>query len=99
MTKISKAILISLTSLLVGACGEAERTYDCVKICDKYAKCYDDELDKTDCVDSCEANGDLDADFAAKADDCEACIDDSSCAEASLDCSDECTTVIAESIN
>lgn len=101
MNKVSSAILISTFAVLTAACSDAddkiERTYDCGQICDKYAECYNDDLDQSECVDSCEANGDADPDFEADADECEACIDDSSCVEATLDCATECANVVSES--
>jgi hypothetical protein len=101
MNKTFNAILISTIALCGVACSEAvdeaERTYDCSKICDAYSDCYDDDLDKSACVDSCEANGDADPDFEEQASECEECIDDSSCVEATLDCANECTTVVSES--
>lgn len=101
MIKFLNASVISGIVLLSAGCNEAadkaERTYDCVQICDKYADCYDDDLDKTECVDSCEANGDADPDFEEQASDCEECIDGSSCLEATVDCATQCGSVVAES--
>ncbi len=98
MIKISlSTLLIAATTVLTVGCSEAERTYDCAQICDKWAECYDDDLDETACVDKCEDKGDADADFEMQANECEACIDDSSCVEATFDCTDECAGVIAES--
>lgn len=78
-------------------CSEAERTYDCAQICEKYEECVDDELDNTDCIDSCEDQGDNDADFADMASDCEDCLDDTSCTEAAAKCTTTCAEVIASS--
>lgn len=102
MTKLLSAFLISTFALFNAGCGaadEVERTYDCAKICDKYADCYDDDLDKSECTDTCEDHGDADADFAEQAGECESCIDDSSCLEATFDCADACGNVVAESTN
>lgn len=88
--------------LLLGAlgsvgCGEVERTYDCARICDGYADCIDDSVDRVDCTDRCEDQGQEDPDFAKQASDCEACIDDESCTDATVECATECAWVIAES--
>lgn len=101
MTKIFGSIIIATFALLNAGCGDAadkvERTYDCAQICDKYADCYDDDLNKSECVDTCESKGDADPEFEAQASDCEACIDDSSCLEATIDCADDCANVVSES--
>ena len=81
---------------LVG-CSDAEKAYDCAKICDGYSDCVDDSIDKSDCVKSCKDHADDDMDFAEKASDCESCIDDKSCADAALECLSPCAPVIASS--
>lgn len=88
------AVFGALTAV---GCGEAERTYDCIKICDKYAECIDDDINKSDCVDHCEDQGDADPDFAQQADDCEKCIDDESCTAATIECAGTCGPVVAAS--
>lgn len=84
-------------ALLGGGCSEAERTYDCARICDGYADCIDDSVDVTDCTDRCEDQGEADPEFAAEASECETCIDDESCVEAAVECTTECAFVVAES--
>ncbi len=91
------APLLLLASIGSVGCSEAERTYDCARICDGYADCIDDGVDRADCTDRCEDQGQEDPDFAEQADDCEKCIDDESCADATVQCSSVCAWVVAES--
>jgi hypothetical protein len=88
--------MCGLMGLAVG-CDTADRIYDCAKICDKYSDCIDDSIDKADCVSSCESHGDDDMDFASKANDCEQCLDDKSCTEATVECGVGCAEVVAKS--
>ncbi len=88
------ALLLSLTPL---GCSEVERTHDCIKICDNYATCLDSDLDKSDCVDSCEDRGEADESFAKKASKCEECLNDKDCASSTASCFDTCAEVIARS--
>lgn len=90
--------LILAGALLSGGCGEAERLYDCANICDNYADCIDDSLDKGDCTDRCEEQGDADPDFEQQASDCEDCLDDQSCADAAVECTTTCASVVSASI-
>jgi hypothetical protein len=103
MIKLLSVTFISTIAFFAVGCGDAadevERTYDCAKICDKFADCYDDDLDKSECVDTCEDKGEADPDFEEQADQCEACIDDSSCVEATFDCATDCANVVSESTN
>ena len=78
-------------------CNEAERVFDCVQICNKYKACVADDLDRSECVDSCEDHGDEDSDFAVQASDCESCLNDTSCTEATAKCTTTCVEVIAKS--
>jgi hypothetical protein len=90
-------LLLSLAAQSTMSCSEAERLYDCARICDGYADCIDDSIDRTDCTTTCEGKGQEDPDFAEQASDCEACIDDESCADAALQCASSCAPVVAAS--
>lgn len=97
MTWGAVLLLLSLVAQSSMSCSEAERLYDCAKICDGYADCIDDSVDRSDCTTTCESKGQEDPDFAEQASDCEACIDDESCADAALECASTCAVVVAES--
>lgn len=96
-TSFGLALVALLGALAMTGCGEANRIYDCTKICDKYSECIDDDINKTECVDRCEDEGDADPDFEERADDCEKCLDDKSCTEATVECATTCAWVVAES--
>lgn len=91
------ALVALLGALAMTGCGEANRLYDCTKICNKYSDCINDDIDKAECVDRCEDEGDADPDFEEQADACEKCLDDKSCTEATVECATNCAWVIAES--
>lgn len=90
-------LLASLGALASVGCSEAERTYDCARICTRYAECIDDGVDTVECTDRCEDQGQEDPDFAEQADDCESCIDDEECSAAAVECATSCAWVVAES--
>jgi hypothetical protein len=93
-------LLFALIALGAGAsvgCSEAERTYDCARVCTRYAECIDDEIDTVECTDRCEDEAEADPDFADQANACEHCIDDETCAEATVECATSCAWVVAES--
>ena len=93
--KTSICAIAALFAVSVVGCGEAERTYDCAKICDKYAECFNDQLDNSECVDKCEDAGDRDDSFETKASKCEECLDDAgSCADKTLSCATQCGEVV-----
>jgi|GEM_PF-589360 len=98
--RMVSGLLLALTSLIAQStmsCSEAERLYDCSRICDGYKTCIDDGLDVASCTTTCESKGDEDPDFAEQASECEICIDDESCADAAAQCTTTCAVVVAES--
>jgi len=97
MKKIYWTALFLVSFASIGCGDEIERTYDCAKICDAYADCYDEDLDKVACVDECEDKGDEDEDFEEQASACEECIGSESCASATVSCTDECAWIVAQS--
>ncbi len=96
-SKLFLLITLPATLAFVG-CSDAEEAFDCIQICNKYSDCFDEDWDHTACVDHCEDAADASTDFAAQADACETCIDDQACDDAAASCADECTGVVAESI-
>lgn len=83
--------------MMTASCSEIERTYDCYKICDKYSGCFDEELDVSKCVDTCEDKGEEDPDFEAQAKKCEECVSDKACSKASTECLATCAEVVVVS--
>jgi hypothetical protein len=91
------ALLISFAALTSIGCAEAERTFDCAKICNKYAECIDDGVDKADCTDRCEDHAQNDDTFEEQANECEDCVTGESCTDSTVECSGACAWVVAES--
>jgi len=89
--------LVFVAALSSIGCAETERTIDCAKICNKYAECIDDGIDKADCTDRCEDHGQDDDDFEQQASECEDCVSGESCTDATVECSAACAWVVAES--
>lgn len=93
MKAISLFLALGFCGAVVG-CDDADEAFDCLAICDRYSECVSDEYDVDECADRCEMNADEDANFADKADSCEACIDDRSCVEAAFPCAAECSGIV-----
>lgn len=88
-------------SLLVGGvaaygagCSEVEHAYDCHHICSRYSECFDSGYDVDACETKCKDNADKDSSFADKADDCQSCEDDKSCAGATFECGAQCVGIV-----
>ena len=89
-------------ALLAFGCGdddpieELEQVVDCFEICDRYEDCVE-EIDVSACTDACEDMIEVSSDVRRRADDCEDCLDDRSCAEIeAAACWDDCPVVPLE---
>jgi hypothetical protein len=84
-------LALLLPSFAVGfvGCGEAEQAFDCQSVCSKYQSCFNKDYDVGACRDRCRNNV-----SRAKADSCESCINDKSCASATFTCATECGGIV-----
>jgi len=83
----------------VAACGKddpftaVDRAKDCNEICDRYRDCFSASYDVDECTDRC-------TDMVSKSDtadidECESCLDDTSCSS-SLGCTAECAGIVIQ---
>ena len=98
MRTLVMLLLIASTSI-VTACGnddplsEIDEAANCNSVCDRYRDCFDSNYDTETCYDHCQMVVDGSGDPHA-ADNCEACIDDMSCAGGVFNCSTECGALV-----
>lgn len=67
---------------------------DCRSICNRYSSCFDTGYDVDGCESRCRRNAGEDRDYRKKADRCNACIGEKSCASATFACLVECASVV-----
>jgi hypothetical protein len=84
---------ISVFAGLAG-CNPIDAAIDCHAICARYQSCFDTSYDVPACESKCRSNSTTDTDYRHKADQCNACIDDRSCASSTFNCASECSTVV-----
>ena len=92
-----KRIGLLVTMMFSTSCAITQRVesaFDCSAVCDRYASCYDDKYDKDACKSRCRRAAAEDPDYRRKADMCEACISERSCAAATFSCLTECVSVV-----
>lgn len=96
------AILAFLASVSLSTSGcfgnddplsEIDEAANCNSVCDRYRDCFDSTYDTETCYDNCQAEVDRRGDPQA-ANDCEACIDDMSCASTVFNCATECGALV-----
>jgi hypothetical protein len=89
LTFLSRALVV--TALLLAGCGplrsgttrhpgDIDRATDCSQVCTRHVECSAGE-DTSVCAVRCRDRADANAEYAAKLDACEECMDDSTCEE------------------
>jgi hypothetical protein len=84
--------LLALGSLV--GCNAVENAIDCNGICSRYKDCYDSKYDTGKCESDCRDNANSDKDYMRKADACNDCIGDKSCASATFNCGAQCAGIV-----
>jgi hypothetical protein len=94
---MNKVWLIPLGLFLAYGCDAAdaiEAKIDCHSVCTRYSDCFNADYDVSACQTDCENgvdSGDIDQ---SNLDDCENCIDDRSCADATFSCATDCISIV-----
>jgi hypothetical protein len=88
------AAMLGSFALGFTSCGEADRLFDCQSVCNRYKTCFDSAYDVGRCRNTCKDKADADKSFEQKADDCENCLDDKSCSEATFKCPIQCAGIV-----
>lgn len=83
----------SVLALTLG-CGAVDLAIDCNKICNRYKSCFDGSYNTDNCQSRCRDQSRSDNDYRRKADTCNACITDQSCAAATFSCASQCINVV-----
>ena len=97
MTRTLVVAAIALSALLGSQCAvvhSIDAAIDCNGICDRYAACFDKSYDTSACASRCRKAASTENDYRLKADRCNACIGEKSCAGATFKCLPECVSVV-----
>ncbi|HEY1099618.1 MAG TPA: hypothetical protein VGF99_11855 [Myxococcota bacterium] len=87
---LAAALGLGFVAVVGSACDAA---LDCNSICTRYAECYDSDYDVEECTDRCIDRSD-DSEYRARANECDACINERDCTDTLFQCSGECSEVI-----
>ncbi len=94
-----RSLFLTLAFLATGlspnfACSDVDAAFDCHAVCDKYKTCFNASYDVSACTSRCRTAAANDSNYKDKADMCETCIDDRSCASATFSCTLECGSIV-----
>jgi hypothetical protein len=88
-------VLASVGAVSGGSgCAEVKNAYDCNHICNRYKDCFDANYDVGACEDRCKTHANNDTAYANKAEACQTCEDDASCAGAAFGCAGDCIGIV-----
>lgn len=105
MARISWLFVMAALLLFMGlfsGCSEPAPLYDCQRVCDKYAECFDGQVDRGRCVLYCEDRGASqyeNFEFPYKVSACENCMERSQCSTRTIECFSKCSGVVATSFD
>lgn len=86
--------MIAGVTIFSHGCDDADVAFDCHQVCRKYKTCFSSSYDVGACSDRCREAAKKDNQYKDKADMCETCIDDRSCASATFSCAIECGGIV-----
>ena len=96
MFKKSWTMLMGLgvaAALAIG-CDHITNAVDCHGICHRYADCFDKSYDTDGCENRCKDSANSDKSFMSKVEQCNDCIDDKSCTDATFNCATQCGGIV-----
>lgn len=73
---------------------QIDQSVDCRDVCERYRMCYDVSYDTAACRNRCEGFVHGDGGHSSAADDCDMCMDATSCATAVFSCSTRCAGIL-----
>jgi hypothetical protein len=85
---------LCLAGALTAGCDHITNAIDCHGICQRYADCFDKSYDTGACENRCKGNANSDKDQMSKVEQCNDCIDDKSCSDATFKCAVQCTGIV-----
>jgi hypothetical protein len=80
--------------LFAAGCDDAEEAFDCQQVCSRYQDCYDANYDVGACRARCRTASDNNPSIRNDANQCEACMDDMSCASTIFNCAAPCSSIV-----
>jgi len=100
--KESVRLALALGGLLlltaIGACSstvdEVTGNIACADVCKRYADCFNNDYDVDGCTDKCEKSADTASAQQRKLKQCDACIGERSCTEATFNCAADCAGIV-----
>jgi len=88
------AFIVGTSGMFTSGCDSVDAAFDCNSVCGRYRSCFDADYDTDACQDRCRTASANDSTVRSRADACEACIDDMSCAGATFNCAQDCSSIV-----
>jgi hypothetical protein len=81
------AALAAIVSFVgAGGCDETQNAYNCSDLCNRYRDCFDQTYDTSACSSRCQTQANNSQNFDERANSCQNCLNENSCAGAALTC-------------
>ena len=81
------AALAAIVSFVgAGGCDDVQNAWNCSDLCNRYQSCFDTSYDTGACRNRCEDLANNSQNFDERANSCQNCMNDNSCAAATFSC-------------
>jgi hypothetical protein len=83
---VGVVVAAMLSFVGAGGCDEAQNAFNCTDLCNRYRDCFDHSYDTGSCSSRCQDNANSNQNFDERANSCQNCMNDNSCAAATFSC-------------
>jgi hypothetical protein len=83
---LGAALAAIVTFVGAGGCDETQNAFNCTDLCNRYQDCFDQNYDVSACSSRCQNLANDSQNFDERANSCQNCMNDNSCAGAALTC-------------
>ena len=88
------ALLVFSAPIACSSAGVLDQEADCNDICSRHAECFNRDYDVTGCQKRCVDRAEDSESVAEDVENCDICLDGTSCVESEADCKDACSSII-----
>ena len=83
---LGAALAATVSFVGAGGCDSTQNAFNCSDLCNRYRDCFDHSYDVGACSSRCQSNANSNQNFDERANSCQNCLNENSCAGAALSC-------------
>lgn len=92
--RVTLFAFLACAALGCSSAGAIDQETDCNDVCSRHAECFDRDYDVTGCQKRCVDRANADESVATDVEECDVCLDRTSCVESETECKDTCSSIV-----